>query len=183
MYEIIRRMNRIQYINNIIQDVSVKYVFPRQKACDGSSSQQTKITIADEEIEEIVLSTLENAKKDCVQLGISVIENSWNTLILLKYQNSTTEINEELEEDNHIHVLEESVVSDQLDSLVAYEENNSRTEEIKDKPDGGISENEVDEEFVFYRPITMIGTSPMNIAQNDKQCIVQKYRLIKHASK
>ncbi|KAF2892562.1 hypothetical protein ILUMI_13609 [Ignelater luminosus] len=135
MYEIIRRMN---------QDVSVKYVFPRQKACDGFSSQprpqQTKITIANEEIEEIILTTLENAKKDCEQLGISVIENSWNTLILLKSV-STTEIDEELE-DGHMHVLGESVVSVQIDSLVAYE-NNSRIEEIKDKPDGGISENTV----------------------------------------
>ncbi|KAF2890989.1 hypothetical protein ILUMI_15184 [Ignelater luminosus] len=86
-----------------------KYLI-RQKACDGSSSrprsQQTKITIADEEIEEIILSTLENAKKDCEQLGISVIENSWNKLILLKSV-STTEIDEELE-DGHMHVLGES---------------------------------------------------------------------------
>ncbi|KAF2887431.1 hypothetical protein ILUMI_18742 [Ignelater luminosus] len=144
MYEIIRQMNKIQYINNVIQDVSIKYVFPRQKACDGSSSQyrsqQTKITVADEKIEEIVLSALENAKKDCEQLGISVIENSWNTLILLK-SISTTEIDEELEEDDHMHVLDESVVSDQIDRLVAYEENNSGTEEIKDVPDGGILEN------------------------------------------
>ncbi|KAF2889022.1 hypothetical protein ILUMI_17152 [Ignelater luminosus] len=98
MYEITRRM-KIQYI----------------------TSQQTKITIADEEIEEIILSTLENAKKGYEQLV------------------STTEIDEELE-DGHMHVLGESVVSDQIDSLVAYE-NNSRIEEIKDKPDGGISEN------------------------------------------
>ncbi|KAF2891182.1 hypothetical protein ILUMI_14991, partial [Ignelater luminosus] len=77
----------------------------QQKACDGSSSQQTKITISDEEIEEIILSTLENAKKDCEQLGISVIENSWNTLILLKSV-STTEIDEELK-DGRMYVLGE----------------------------------------------------------------------------
>ncbi|KAF2888598.1 hypothetical protein ILUMI_17575, partial [Ignelater luminosus] len=65
-------------------------------------------------------------------VGISLIENSWNTLILLKSV-STTEIDEELK-DGHMHVLGESVVSDQIDSLVAYE-NNSRIEEIKAKPD------------------------------------------------
>ncbi|KAF2898380.1 hypothetical protein ILUMI_07783 [Ignelater luminosus] len=131
--------------------------FPNEEkpACDGSSSQprsqQTKITIADEEIEEIILSTLENAKKDCEQLGISVIENSWNTLILFKSV-STTEIDEELE-DGHMHVLVESVVSDQIDSLVAYE-NNSRIEEIKDKPDGGISENDASMDKTYpFAPI------------------------------
>ncbi|KAF2897055.1 hypothetical protein ILUMI_09121 [Ignelater luminosus] len=72
--KIVMEALRNEIPNSEEQDVSVKYVFPMLKACDGSSSQprsqQAKITIADEEIEEIVLSALENAKTDCEQLDI-----------------------------------------------------------------------------------------------------------------
>ncbi|CAG9814094.1 unnamed protein product [Phaedon cochleariae] len=145
LLEIMNRINKIQFLQNAVNNLKGTFCFPREDSArlgsEGEIHQEIPFVIlSDEEIESIVLSSLQDAKLAMNALGISDIpDNFFLNLNLRSYDNEATEHEYE---DEMLSNRSDVNLSSEFDDIVSLVEDDSSNEDISGLVSGTLSHPE-----------------------------------------